>query len=67
MIDGINNSVVETDIAPIPYPTGSAENFAGNGFSATRTILESTSVGGRPSDASKERSWSIAGNRKHYA
>ena len=28
MIDGLKNSVVETDIVPSPHPTGSKENFA---------------------------------------
>lgn len=32
MIDGINNSIQETEIHPLDAPTGSAENWAGNGF-----------------------------------
>lgn len=32
MIDGLNNSITETEILPMEAPTGSSENWAGNGF-----------------------------------
>jgi primary-amine oxidase len=32
MIDGLNNSVVETEVHRMTEKTGSAENWAGNGF-----------------------------------
>jgi primary-amine oxidase len=30
MVDGVNNSIVETDIVPMEAPTGSKENWAGS-------------------------------------
>lgn len=68
MIDGINNSVVETDVVPLPEPTGSDENWAGNGFIAKKTILQTTGEGARMSDTVKGRMWSLVNEDKvHYA
>ncbi|KAF8664615.1 hypothetical protein AX16_000714 [Volvariella volvacea WC 439] len=66
MIDGLSNAIVETDIVPIDAPTGSDQNFAGNGFTIKETVLtEETS---RPYDLQKERRWRIVNRgRKHYA
>jgi len=67
MIDGLHNSVVETDIIPLPdAPTGSPQNFAGNSFITQDTVLKTES--GRPYDYQKERRWSIVNPaRKHYS
>ncbi|KAH0591411.1 hypothetical protein H2248_001488 [Termitomyces sp. 'cryptogamus'] len=67
MIDGLYNSVVESDTIPIPNaPTGSTLNFAGNGFISRETVL--TTEGGRHFDWAKERRWKIINSaRKHYA
>ncbi|KAG2022643.1 copper amine oxidase [Coprinopsis cinerea AmutBmut pab1-1] len=66
MIDGLNNSVVESDVLPLEAPTGSDANFAGNGFHVKDTILEHEA--GRQYDLSKERRWKIVNpSRKHYA
>jgi len=69
MVDGLNNSVVETDIIPLPdVPTGSTENFAGNAFITRDTVLEKQSEGGREYDFGKERRWRIVNPaRKHYS
>ena len=42
MVDGLNNSVVESDVIPLPNaPTGSKENYAGNAFVVVeRTIAD---------------------------
>ncbi|KAF9266379.1 peroxisomal copper amine oxidase [Marasmius fiardii PR-910] len=66
MIDGLYNSVVESDVLPLPEPTGSSANFLGNGFTTRETTLEAES--GRDYDWQKERRWRIINPaRKHYA
>ncbi|KAG6887953.1 hypothetical protein C0992_010056 [Termitomyces sp. T32_za158] len=67
MIDGLSNSVVESDTIALPdAPTGSAANFAGNAFLSKETVL--TTEAGRPFDWAKERRWKIInGARKHHA
>lgn len=68
MIDGINNSIIETDVLPVAEPTGSDENWAGNGFYASKTILRTTAEGARMSDSEKGRMWSFVNEDKlHYA
>jgi primary-amine oxidase len=66
MIDGINNSLVESDIMPLAdAPTGSAQNFAGNAFISKDTVIETEC--GRPYDHAKERRWRIVNPSKtHY-
>ncbi|KAJ3558405.1 hypothetical protein NP233_g11516 [Leucocoprinus birnbaumii] len=66
MVDGLKNTVIESDVLPIEAPTGSKENFAGNGFYSSETRL--TSEGGRPYDINKERRWRIVNpQRRHYS
>ncbi|KAG6887954.1 hypothetical protein C0992_010057 [Termitomyces sp. T32_za158] len=66
MIDGLCNSVVESDIIPLPAPTGSISNFGGNAFVSKETVL--TTEAGRQFDWAKERRWKIVNNaRKHHA
>ncbi|SJL15663.1 related to peroxisomal amine oxidase (copper-containing) [Armillaria ostoyae] len=67
MIDGLNNTVIESDVLPIPEAeTGSAENFAGNGFLTQETVLKKEA--GRPYDWEKERRWRIVNPaRQHYS
>jgi len=66
MVDGLFNSVVETDILPSPHPTGSKLNFAGNAFSTHNTVLKTESA--RTYDFEKERRWSIVNSaRTHYS
>lgn len=67
MIDGLANTVVETDILASPHPTGSEENWAGNAFITRKKVLETTGEAARDADPLNERGWSIAGTRKHYA
>lgn len=68
MIDGLANSVVETDVVPADEPTGSTGNYAGNGFEARKRVLETASEAVRDYDAEKSRSWSIVNESStHYA
>jgi len=67
MIDGLQNSVVESDIVALPdAPTGSAQNFAGNAFISQETVLKSETA--RPYSYEKDRRWKIVNpGRKHYS
>lgn len=67
MIDGLANTVVETDVIPLPdAPTGSPQNFAGNAFTTRATPIIKQREGGRDFDLSTDRRWSItSANRKH--
>ncbi|KAL0951982.1 hypothetical protein HGRIS_008635 [Hohenbuehelia grisea] len=67
MIDGLNNTVIESDILPLPdAPTGSTANFAGNAFISRDNVL--TKEGGRPYSYETERRWRIVNPaRKHYS
>ncbi|PIL34657.1 hypothetical protein GSI_03437 [Ganoderma sinense ZZ0214-1] len=60
MVDGLNNTVVETDILPLPNaPTGSPANFYGNAFITRATPVAIASEGAREMDYAKDRRWSI--------
>ena len=67
MIDGLKNSVVETDVISLPNaPTGSADNFAGNAFLTQDTVIKTEA--GRAYDYDKERRWRIINpGKKHYS
>jgi primary-amine oxidase len=67
MIDGLNNSVIESDILPLPdAATGSAQNFAGNAFISQDTVLKTESA--RPYAFEKERRWRVVNpSKKHYS
>jgi primary-amine oxidase len=69
MIDGLNNSVVETDIVRLQdAPTGSAANFAGNAFITEDKVLKLQSEGAREYNFDTERRWRITNPaRKHYS
>lgn len=67
-IDGPNNSVLEQSIQALPFPTGSDENYAGNGFTCTKTILPTSKQAVRDSKPDEERSWIFVNeSHKHYA
>lgn len=67
-IDGLKNSVLETDIVTIDAPTGSAENWAGNGFTIKEQVIKESCEGGRAYDFGKDRRWTIINrNKLHYA
>ncbi|KAH9940012.1 peroxisomal copper amine oxidase [Epithele typhae] len=60
MVDGLSNSVVETDVVPLPNaPTGSAANYAGNAFTTVNTPVTPASAGGREYDYTTDRRWAI--------
>jgi len=68
MVDGLNNSLVESDVVPIPDETGSAGNFAGNGFTIQDKVLKDQSEGARDYNFDTERRWKIINPaRKHYS
>lgn len=61
MIDGVENTVVQSDIIPTPFPTGHPVNHAGNGFQVKKTPL--TKAGGYDWDSSKHRLYTITNPR----
>ena len=66
MVDGLANSVLETDVVPSPAPVGSSENFAGNAFTTKKQVLEVE--GSRDYDWAADRRWTIINtNNTHYA
>lgn len=67
MIDGLHNSVVETDVVPLPdAPAGSSHNYSGNSFITQDTVVKVES--GRSHDYQKDRRWKIVNPaRKHYS
>jgi primary-amine oxidase len=68
MVDGLANSVVETDVRPVVAGYGSPENFAGNAFQVHDRLLRRASEGERQWDASTDRRWRIvSAGKKHYA
>ncbi|KAI6164518.1 copper amine oxidase [Pisolithus thermaeus] len=69
MLDGLQNSVIESEIVGLDAPTGSNENFAGNGFVIKDRILKSqVEDGARDFNWASERRWCIANlNKTHYA
>jgi primary-amine oxidase len=69
MVDGLNNSVVETDIIPLPNaPTGSTNNFAGNAFITQDKVLKSQQEGARDYEFVSDRRWRIINPaRRHYS
>lgn len=62
MIDGIANTLIQSDVVPTPSSLSSSENHAGNGFLVERTILDK--AGGYDWDASRHRVWSIVNHKK---
>jgi len=69
MIDGLKNSVIETDVIPLPdAETGSEENWAGNAFTVQEKTLKVAHEGGRDYDLEKDRRWSIVNtSHTHHA
>ena len=68
MVDGLANSVVETDVLPAGANYGSPENYAGNAFQIRDRVLRLASEGAREWDASTDRRWRIVNAGKiHYA
>ncbi|KAH9895668.1 copper amine oxidase [Cubamyces lactineus] len=60
MVDGLQNSVVETDILPLPNaPLGSPANHSGNAFITRSTPIARAADGARDYDYATDRRWSI--------
>lgn len=67
MIDGLRNTVVETDIVPVAAPVGSALNHAGNGFTARSVPIAAAADGARDFDLAADRRWSIVNPARTHA
>jgi hypothetical protein len=68
LCSGINNTIVESEVRALEAPTGSDENWAGNGFYAVKKELKTTSEGARQADPSRGRQWTMTNpNKKHYS
>jgi len=70
MVDGLYNSVVESDVVPLPNaPIGSAENFAGNAFVVQEKVLKEASEGAREYDFERDRRWRVVNRnaKPHYS
>lgn len=68
MIDGLSNSIVETDVLRLDATTGSNGNFAGNAFITQDKVLKVQSEGARDYNFDTERRWKITNPaRKHYS
>lgn len=66
MIDGVENTVMQSDIVQTQHQTGHADNHLGNGFGVKQSAIDK--AGGYEWDRDAQRVWSIANtNRKHYA
>ncbi|KAI0755527.1 peroxisomal copper amine oxidase [Fomes fomentarius] len=60
MVDGLQNTVVETDILPLSNaPNGHPANHLGNAFITRGTPVAVASEGARDFDYEKDRRWSI--------
>ncbi|PCH34866.1 hypothetical protein WOLCODRAFT_27512 [Wolfiporia cocos MD-104 SS10] len=60
MVDGLHNTVVETDVVPLPdAPTGSAANYAGNAFLTQSRPIARACEGPRDVSHATDRRWSI--------
>ncbi|KAG9049364.1 hypothetical protein FS837_010578, partial [Tulasnella sp. UAMH 9824] len=68
MIDGLQNTVVESDVEAVSDPTGSAENHAGNAFVSKDVRVARSSEGIRDYNAAVDRRWKIVNpTKKHFA
>jgi primary-amine oxidase len=65
MVDGLHNSVVESDVFPV---TDKSVSFAGNAFQVKNTVLKTEGEGARDFCYETDRRWRIVNpGRKHYA
>ncbi|GAA5977320.1 hypothetical protein JCM21900_004357, partial [Sporobolomyces salmonicolor] len=68
MIDGIDNTIVESEVHRLAAPTGSDANWAGNGFVSVKKELKTTAEGARDADPLSGRMWVMTNpNKKHYS
>jgi primary-amine oxidase len=68
MVDGVKNSIYETNVQSYAEPTGSKENFGGNGFYYTKTLLGTTDKAIRDWSSESSRTWQIGNQEaKHYS
>lgn len=57
MLDGLNNSLLQSDIVVSPHATGSRENFAGNAFTLEKKIYGSAKEAAAMVDTDRQRYW----------
>lgn len=51
----LKNSVIETDVVSLAAKTGSADNYAGNGFTIESRTIQTEGEGARVYDAVRDR------------
>lgn len=67
MIDGLYNTVVETDVLPLPNaPTGSPANHRGNAFITRNLTISKQSDGAREVSYQTDRRWTIVNPKKTH-
>ena len=64
MVDGENNTVVQSDAVSSEAPLGSPENYYGNAFYAKKTVYKTTDDGQANYEHSTARSWDIISSSK---
>jgi primary-amine oxidase len=68
MVDGLLNSVIETDVLPATTGYSSPENFAGDAFHIHDRVLRQANEGAHKWDASADRRWCIVSvGKRHHA
>lgn len=68
MIDGLENTVIESDILPVQDKAGSKDNYAGNAFVSTDRRIVKGSEGKCDYDPTTDRRWRIVNPaKKHFA
>ena len=64
MVDGLHNSVVETDVVSLPYDPSS--NHAGNAFITQSTTISKASDGARDINYEGDRRWAIVNPKRRH-
>ncbi|EMD34277.1 hypothetical protein CERSUDRAFT_117158 [Gelatoporia subvermispora B] len=67
MVDGLHNTVIETDILPLPAPTGSAANYAGNAFITRERPIATASEGARDASYETDRRWTVVNPKRRHS
>ncbi|KAG8870850.1 hypothetical protein FRB97_009307 [Tulasnella sp. 331] len=68
MVDGLQNTVVQTDIVCDEGPMGSEENYAGNGFMPIDLRITKNTLAIQDYDSEMDRRWRIVNpNKRHYS
>ncbi|BFZ64877.1 hypothetical protein YB2330_006030 [Saitoella coloradoensis] len=65
-VDGVNNSVMQSDAMPSPHPPGSEENPYGNAFFCQKTVLKTTAEAACDYNHETSRTWDIVNPSKMH-